>query len=200
MFGCKNDLLSLIRCMHSFIYGFEIEVIRLIRTVAWFHARLWNCADQIDQDTENSLNFVYNWSLWSSDSGICLIIYGFQIRQFRLIMNVLHHVRLWIWTAQTHQTCAWFLAWLWNWADHTNQREEFWSFGFLSLCSGNSDIHAFMFVSQVGQFRLIRNASHQVCLWIGAAQSHQTCPWFHFCISNWADQTNQWEEFWNFVF
>ena len=34
MFRCKNDLLSLIRCMHSFIYGFEIEVIRLIRTVA----------------------------------------------------------------------------------------------------------------------------------------------------------------------
>ena len=39
MFGCKNDPLSLIRCMHSFISGFETEVIRLIRTFAWFHAR-----------------------------------------------------------------------------------------------------------------------------------------------------------------
>ena len=200
MFGCKNDLLSLIRCMHSFIYGFEIEVIRLIRTVAWFHARLWNGADQIDQDTENSLNFVYNWSLWSCDSGICLIIYGFQIRQFRLIMNVLHQVRLWIWTAQTHQTCAWFLAWLWNWADHTNQREEFWSFGFLSLWSSHSDIHAFMFVSQVGQFRLIRNAPHQIWVWIGTVQTHQTCAEFIFTFQIELIRQISENNFWNSVF
>ena len=54
----KYNLLSLIRCMHSFIYVFEIEVIRLIRTFAWFHARFWNCADQIDQDTEKFWNLV----------------------------------------------------------------------------------------------------------------------------------------------
>ena len=179
--------------MHSFIYVFEIEVIRLIRIVAWFHVRLWNCVDQIDQNTEIILNFVYNWSLWSSESGICLIMYGFQIRQFRLIMNVSHQVRLWIWTAQTHQTCAWFLG-LWNWADQSNQREEFWNFVFLSLCSGKSDIHLFMFGSQVGQFRLIRNVFNLVWLWTLTAQTHQTCARF-LILWNWADQTNQREEF-----
>ena len=115
MFGCKIDLLSLIRSMHPFISGFEIEVIRLIRTFAWFHARLWNFADQIDQNTENILNFVWNYILWSS-------------RQVRLIRDVSYKVRLWIVTAQTHQTCARFLAWLWNWADQTNQWAEFLNF------------------------------------------------------------------------
>ena len=130
MFGCKIDLLSLIRCMHPFISGFEIEVIRLIRTFAWFHATLWNCADQIDQDTENISNFVDNQSLCSNNSGIHLIMFGFQNKQVRLIRDVSHQVRLWIWTTQTYQTYAWFLTWLWNWADQTNQRKEFWNFIF----------------------------------------------------------------------
>ena len=121
-------------------------MIRLIRNFAWFHAMFWNCADQIDQDTENISNFVNNQSLWSSNSGIHLIMFGFEIRQVRLIRDVWYQVKLWIWATQTYQTCAWFLAWLWNWTDQTNQTGEFWKFVFKTSCSGLSDIHVHIYV------------------------------------------------------